>query len=742
MKKVFFFTSFLYCVTSAAQVQEVHLKKVLPVENTIDLYQMFGATKAKKLTPLAQLKEQEIHLKWNECAQGAASVFTKHKELRGWIGQTWLRCLEQIQKKKSNPASLEKPLLTLWAHKELFLAGPWSSELRQKWVRLRLIQLEAMPTKQGRKIEEGLENLLTSTFDLSKEQKAKVYQLLGDGALAQVDYKRAQFFYEEAQDQKDSKYLQEKLDFLMKALGDTSATKTVTESGVEPSGEEIKLEERVRQSLKQNEAIHAIKDAVVILNQFPGSRAAKRLKDKPLEIYNSLSEDSVKMQALNEMSEVDSARLVDWAQALHKRGDYKGALALSQKAAVKNFSSPQSTTALWIAGRSAHFLGEYDRALEFFSTLTTAHQGSEEAAEALFRSSLIQYRKKNYSNASALLERLLQQGRDRYDLVARYWLVRSFQETNPERARQTADELIAKYPLTYYGLRLLAEKQNGKLTWPEVKEAPPALKEEIYLVGDQKKSWQRFVELSQAGWVNEARLELTEMPFIKSPTLKVQWAQKLAEQHQYSTAIRLINEAMEKDARLRREQFVKISYPEVFNSLYQNEAQRYGMSAVLLRSLTRQESAFNLQAVSTSNAMGLMQMIPPTAQEIAKKLSMKVELPEDMFRPEVNIPMGSFYVSQMLDQFQGNVPFALAAYNAGPYRLRTWLEGREELQGLLSQASSAPRDEVWFDELPWSETSFYVKAILRNILLYRLVAEGSFELKPVLWQDLLNKKSK
>ena len=139
--------------------------------------------------------------------------------------------------------------------------------------------------------------------------------------------------------------------------------------------------------------------------------------------------------------------------------------------------------------------------------------------------------------------------------------------------------------------------------------------------------------------------------------------------------------------------------------------------------------------------MGLMQMIPPTADEIARKLKMKVQIPEDMYRPEVNVPMGTFYVSEMLRQFSQNVPMALAAYNAGPVRLKSWLELRPEIAALREKHSSEPIDELWFDELPWTETSFYVKAILRNILIYQLIDKGPVTLKPVFWSDLSAKSA-
>ncbi len=90
----------------------------------------------------------------------------------------------------------------------------------------------------------------------------------------------------------------------------------------------------------------------------------------------------------------DSVRLMDWAQNLHRRGDYAGSMTLAQKVAEKNPNSSQMTSALWIIGRSSHFLGDYNKALETFSVLISNHSGSDEAAEALFRSSLIYYRKK------------------------------------------------------------------------------------------------------------------------------------------------------------------------------------------------------------------------------------------------------------------------------------------------------------------------------------------------------------
>jgi soluble lytic murein transglycosylase len=722
-----------------AEATKISIPKDLSEKTVVDLYSIHSSKKAG-LSSLSQLKDYEIHLKWSDCSKLAPKVFASNKDLQGWVALSWLHCAEQEVKKGAAVATLHTVLNTLEPQEKLFVEGPWANELTQTWVALRLKYLDAQVAKKDTKVMASLEKLLAERYQLSKEQKAQVFQLLGDVALLKVNYPEAQFLYEQAQDIKDSTYLQEKIDFLLKTKGVVATPKMVSEA-IPEVGEEIRIEERIRQSLKQNELTSAAQDSVLVLNQFPGSRAARRLKDKPLEIYLQLPEGSAKNKTLGLMQDVDTTRMIEWAQNLHRRADYVGALELAQTVAEKSSGSAQATSAWWIAGRSAHFLGKYERALEYFGKLIVAHAGSEEAAEALFRSSLIYYRKKDFSSATALLERLLLQNRDKYDLNGRYWLVRCLQETNPDRAKIEATDLMTRYPFSYYGLRLRAESQAQKLSWPEVKEKV-TLQTDLYLVGDQKKSWSRFKTLSASGWLSEAQRELSGLPSLKDPTLKISFAEKLAERGQYMPAIRMINDAMEADPRLRQEQFLKIGYPTAFKDLYNAEAERYGVNIAVLRSLTRQESGFNLRAVSTSNALGLMQMIPPTAAEVSKKLGLKIEIPDDMFRPEVNIPMGSFYISQMLDQFQGNVPVALAAYNAGPTKVKIWIELRPEVSTLVATQSSLPLDELWFDELPWTETSFYVKAILRNILLYRLVDEGSFTLKPVLWQDLRNKKAK
>ena len=96
----------------------------------------------------------------------------------------------------------------------------------------------------------------------------------------------------------------------------------------------------------------------------------------------------------------------------------------------------------------------------------------------------------------------------------------------------------------------------------------------------------------------------------------------------------------------------------------------------------------------------------------------------------------------MIRNYGNSVPFGLAAYNAGPHRLLSFAQGRPEVANLIKNRSSEPFDEIWFDELPWLETSIYVKSILRNTLMYKALEKGKIKLDAVLWRDLTQELAK
>ncbi|MFD2263041.1 transglycosylase SLT domain-containing protein [Lacibacterium aquatile] len=133
----------------------------------------------------------------------------------------------------------------------------------------------------------------------------------------------------------------------------------------------------------------------------------------------------------------------------------------------------------------------------------------------------------------------------------------------------------------------------------------------------------------------------------------------------------------------------------------------------LVHSITRQESNFAPEAMSKVGARGLMQLMPATAKQVAGKLGLpyvEAKLTQD---PSYNVQLGQSYLGSVVDQFGGHYPFAIAAYNAGPGRVRQWLRDMGDPRGDMVKTLD------WMERIPFSETRNYVQRVLEGTLVYR-----------------------
>jgi soluble lytic murein transglycosylase len=137
----------------------------------------------------------------------------------------------------------------------------------------------------------------------------------------------------------------------------------------------------------------------------------------------------------------------------------------------------------------------------------------------------------------------------------------------------------------------------------------------------------------------------------------------------------------------------------------------------LLLALCRQESEFFADAISPSDAIGLMQLLPSTAKEIARKNGLGYSY-DRLFNPDYNAAIGAIYLGKMLEKFDGSYVFAIASYNAGPGRVHQWLDN----YGRPEKDVHAMVD--WIERIPTAETRNYVEHVLENVEVYRYVLAG------------------
>jgi soluble lytic murein transglycosylase len=151
----------------------------------------------------------------------------------------------------------------------------------------------------------------------------------------------------------------------------------------------------------------------------------------------------------------------------------------------------------------------------------------------------------------------------------------------------------------------------------------------------------------------------------------------------------------------------RLAYPKPYLQEVEEAAQEFGLDPSLLYAIMREESRYDPEAISRSYAQGLMQIIPSTRDWIAEKAQIEVE-PVEIFRPDLNIRLGAWYLRHLLDYFAGDLDYAVAAYNGGPGNVNAWKENT-----LIQEKADFLR---W---IGFGETREYVPKVLLSYEVYK-----------------------
>ncbi len=168
---------------------------------------------------------------------------------------------------------------------------------------------------------------------------------------------------------------------------------------------------------------------------------------------------------------------------------------------------------------------------------------------------------------------------------------------------------------------------------------------------------------------------------------------------------------------------LELRFPLAHRQAILNQAKDHGIDSAWVYAILRQESAFISDARSSAGARGLMQLMPKTAKQIAQELQYALIDPDELFRPEVNIRLGTGYLNKIYRELQENPVLATAAYNAGPSRVISWLPEHP-------QAS-----DVWIETIPYSETREYLKRVLAYTVIYNYRLGDPSKVIPQKWLD-------
>ncbi|MBI4848865.1 MAG: transglycosylase SLT domain-containing protein [Nitrospirae bacterium] len=156
-------------------------------------------------------------------------------------------------------------------------------------------------------------------------------------------------------------------------------------------------------------------------------------------------------------------------------------------------------------------------------------------------------------------------------------------------------------------------------------------------------------------------------------------------------------------------EFLPFSYPFGFGDTIEEAAGPRNVDKYLVAAVIREESRFDPKVVSWAGAVGLMQLMPATAYKLKKDIKLRLKDRSEIHDVKKNILMGTHYLSQLIRQFK-EIPLALAAYNAGENALKRWMAkyGRDDLIEFI-------------ENIPYKETRFYVKKVLKSYWRYRTI---------------------
>jgi len=278
----------------------------------------------------------------------------------------------------------------------------------------------------------------------------------------------------------------------------------------------------------------------------------------------------------------------------------------------------------------------------------------------------------------------------------RYWQARSLQLAQPNSQEPKALYQALAKERDFYGFMAADQVQAPY----QLNNKPLALSPQTIQKVRNSAAIRRALEFHARGQVADGRREWYYVSRLFSRDEMVAQARLAYEMGWYFPAIRTISQAQYWDD-------LDVRFPMAHREHLVREAKNRDIHSSWVFAVTRQESAFMADAKSHVGAMGLMQLMPATAKETAKRFGIPLSSPQLAYRPEINIQLGAAYLSQIYGQFNGNRVLASAAYNAGPGRVRQWLRGADHLSY-----------DVWIENIPFDETRQYVQNVLSYSVIY------------------------
>jgi soluble lytic murein transglycosylase len=298
----------------------------------------------------------------------------------------------------------------------------------------------------------------------------------------------------------------------------------------------------------------------------------------------------------------------------------------------------------------------------------------------------------------------------------RYWTARAAaHEGRQEEARHIYESLLAED--NYYSAMAAARLKRPITPTPQPSPADAALLDRL----ETQPGFVRARELRLNGMLEPARAEWRAGAGSLAASLRPQLIHLAARWGWFHQAVdtatgeRVFND-------------YALLYPRPYDAEVKIAAKLSGMPAILIYGVIRQESLYEPNAASSADARGLMQLTLDTARRTARKWQLAVPTADALFQPAVNVALGATHLKDLMERFGGQVPLALAGYNAGPGAVQRWLPAGEM------------DPDIWIENIPYNETRAYVQRILWHSVVFGWLEDAKAQ-QTLHWLDRISPRA-
>ncbi len=441
---------------------------------------------------------------------------------------------------------------------------------------------------------------------------------------------------------------------------------------------------------------------------------AEKVTNWILKQYKTIGLDDIEKSA--RASDLNDSYSI-WARSLWTDGrNSQAEKALEQ--AVKNLKGSSRLAEIYfIKARMQEEGMNYSGAIESFNkALVDIKEKSTLYYKIQFSKGWNLRKLGQFQDAKLIFKSLKEETQDPFDKNRfHFWYAKTLKSAlQDDEANLEFANLTALDPIGFYGLLSFRELN---IEMPPLKSTTPLAEIQI---DDSIKNFIDALVVTEESDVLERFLKYKTQN-LKLETSAPEWLFYLKSYARAGLYLPLFSQIGTLSSDLKSKQLSENPYllfPKKFDELIEHNAEKFAIESELIYSIIRQESAFNPLARSPADAFGLMQLIPSTAREQQSLTGISISHFEDLYKPEVNIPIGASLLKSLSEKYNGQLILMSAAYNAGDKAVLNWVNSRFK------------EDPIEFiEDIPYDETRSYVKLILRNFIFYSRLKQPELKTK-------------